>query len=213
MIIAIDFDGTIVKHKFPDIGPEMPNAFRILKKWQTQGHKLILWTCRNHGELYEGRDLLLEAVLYCESNGLEFDAINCNSGEIAFNPEPKVYADLYIDDRANFSFIDWLKFDYLLEKKKDFGATPQYVISYVQDKTGIKDLRVKRRYRTLVDARRVAMTVLKYTTPMSLNDIGLELGGFDHATVLVAVNVANTLRYSNNEFARRYNPIFEHFNI
>ena len=60
MIIAVDFDGTIVEHKYPAIGKEIPFAFETLRKLQTEHHKLILWSVR------EGK-LLDEAVTFCES--------------------------------------------------------------------------------------------------------------------------------------------------
>ena len=69
MIIAIDFDGTIVKHRYPAIGEELPFAIETLKKLQKDGHKLILWSVR------EGR-LLDEAVSFCKARGLEFYAVN-----------------------------------------------------------------------------------------------------------------------------------------
>ena len=69
MIIAIDFDGTIVEHKYPAIGAELPFAIDTLIKLKEEGHKLILWTVR------EGR-LLDEAVEFCRERGLEFYAIN-----------------------------------------------------------------------------------------------------------------------------------------
>ena len=34
MIIAVDFDGTIVEHKYPAIGKEIPFAIETLKKLQ-----------------------------------------------------------------------------------------------------------------------------------------------------------------------------------
>ena len=42
MIIAIDFDGTIVEHKYPEIGREIPFAIETLKRLQADRHKLIL---------------------------------------------------------------------------------------------------------------------------------------------------------------------------
>ena len=42
MTIAVDFDGTIVEHRYPNIGKERPFAFDVLKKLQKEGHKLIL---------------------------------------------------------------------------------------------------------------------------------------------------------------------------
>lgn len=47
LIIAVDFDGTIVEHKYPAIGEEIPYAFVVLRELQEAGHKLILWTFRD----------------------------------------------------------------------------------------------------------------------------------------------------------------------
>ena len=46
MIIAVDFDGTIVQHKYPHIGAEIPFAIESLLELQKEGHQLILWTYR-----------------------------------------------------------------------------------------------------------------------------------------------------------------------
>ena len=62
MIIAVDFDGTIVEHRYPAIGRELPFAIETLKKLAKEGHRLILWTVR------EGR-LLEEAVQFCRERG------------------------------------------------------------------------------------------------------------------------------------------------
>jgi len=97
MIFAIDFDGTLVEHKYPEIGEEIPKAFECLKKLKKEGHKLILWTCRyDEGD----RKDLTEAVVFCKNKGIEFDAVNANIPGLSFNPYPKIYADIYIDDRA-----------------------------------------------------------------------------------------------------------------
>ena len=71
MIIAVDFDGTIVEHKYPAIGKEIPFAIETLKKLQQERHFLILWSVR------EGR-LLDEAVEFCRQRGLEIYAVNNN---------------------------------------------------------------------------------------------------------------------------------------
>ena len=102
MIIAVDFDGTIVEHRFPCLGNPIPNAFKILKKLKNEGHILILWTYRSGKELNE-------AVKYCKQNGLEFHAINNNSmdEDDDFTYSRKIYADLYIDDRNLLGIPDW----------------------------------------------------------------------------------------------------------
>lgn len=42
MVIAVDFDGTIVEHRYPEIGKEIPFAIATLKKLQAEHHLLIL---------------------------------------------------------------------------------------------------------------------------------------------------------------------------
>ena len=59
--IAVDFDGTIVEHKYPEIGKEVMFAIQTLKALQEQGHQLILWTYRSGKELDE-------AVEFAESS-------------------------------------------------------------------------------------------------------------------------------------------------
>lgn len=103
MTIAIDFDGTIVTHEYPNIGKEIPFAIDTLKRMQELPDVvLVLWTVR------EGA-LLDEAVEYCRNKGLEFYAINSNyPEESAKYPEPrKLMADLFIDDRNLGGLPDW----------------------------------------------------------------------------------------------------------
>lgn len=102
-VIAVDFDGTVVEHAYPAIGEEMLFAFDTLKRLQSKGHKLILWTIR------EGK-ALEDAVEYCRSNGVEFYAVNKNYPEEVFEAgvtSRKVNADLFIDDRNVGGFRGW----------------------------------------------------------------------------------------------------------
>lgn len=104
MVIAVDFDGTIVEHKYPAIGKEIPFAIATLKKLQAERHLLVLWTVR------EG-ELLDEAVEFCRQRGLEFYAVNASNpdeqpGELA-TPCRKVNADLFIDDCNLGGIPDW----------------------------------------------------------------------------------------------------------
>lgn len=105
MIIAVDFDGTLVRHDFPRIGAEAPNAFKVLRKLQEGGHKLILLTMRS--EKY-----LQDAVDFCAERGVRFWAVNNNPEQGSWTSSPKVYAQLYIDDMAlgvpmNDGTVDW----------------------------------------------------------------------------------------------------------
>lgn len=105
MIIAVDFDGTIVEHKYPKIGKELRFAFSTLKELKKQGHQLILWTVRTGKELDE-------AVEYCKQNGVEFYAVNKNFPEeesLGIEYSRKLQADLFIDDRNLGGFPGWSK--------------------------------------------------------------------------------------------------------
>jgi len=102
-VIAVDFDGTIVEHAYPAIGPEMMFALATLKKLNEQGHKLLLWTIR------EGA-LLQEAVDFCKAGGVEFYAVNKNFPEEEYEPgvtSRKLNADIFIDDRNVGGFRGW----------------------------------------------------------------------------------------------------------
>lgn len=103
MIIAVDFDGTIVEHKYPKIGNEIPFAVETLIKLQKEHHhRLILWTFRIGKELDE-------AVEFCKSKGLIFYSHNAAyPGEIIDSKTPrKLYADVYIDDKNVGGLPDW----------------------------------------------------------------------------------------------------------
>ena len=104
MIIAVDFDGTIVEHAYPEIGREIPFAIDTLIRVQKEDrHQLVLWTVR------EGR-LLEDAVEYCRKKGLEFYAVNKNFPEEEIEIKGgcrKINAEMYIDDRNIGGLPDW----------------------------------------------------------------------------------------------------------
>jgi hydroxymethylpyrimidine pyrophosphatase-like HAD family hydrolase len=108
-IIAVDFDGTIVKDEYPKIGTPQLFAFETLKKLEEKGYRLILWTLR------EGKKLN-EAVLFCKKNGITFYAVNKNYPEeiIDHLSIRKIHADIFIDDRNVGGFIGWGKIHQLI---------------------------------------------------------------------------------------------------
>ena len=91
-IIAIDFDGTIVEHKYPAIGAPVRGAIETIKDLQARGHRIILWTMRSGKELDD-------AVDYLVSNGVLPWGVNQNP-EQDWSDSPKAYAQVYIDDAA-----------------------------------------------------------------------------------------------------------------
>lgn len=105
MTIAVDFDGTIVEHKYPEIGQEIPFATDTLRMLINDRHRLILWSVR------EGK-LLEEAVNWCKKRGVEFWAVNKDYPEEQGTDNNnhfsrKIKADLFIDDRNIGGLPDW----------------------------------------------------------------------------------------------------------
>ncbi|HLV15246.1 MAG TPA: hypothetical protein VKY41_08705 [Xanthomarina sp.] len=102
LIIAVDFDGTIVDDAYPKIGKSKIFAFETLKRLQKDGHRLILWTYRSGSKLDD-------AVNFCKENGITFYAVNKSFPEEQFDDTKsrKIHADVFIDDRNIGGFIGW----------------------------------------------------------------------------------------------------------
>ena len=104
MIIAVDFDGTIVEHRYPEIGKEIPFAIDTLKMLIKDHHRVILWSVR------EGK-LLEDAVNWCKERGVEFYAVNRDYPEESTENNQhfsrKLKADVWIDDRNLGGLPDW----------------------------------------------------------------------------------------------------------
>ena len=119
MTIAVDFDGTIVEHKYPEIGEERPFAIETLKMLIKDHHRLIMWSVR------EGR-LLDEAVDWCRERGVEFYAVNKDYPEEDgtnnnnhFSRKLKV--DLFIDDRQIGGLPEWGEIYQMIKSSKPFS--------------------------------------------------------------------------------------------
>ena len=115
MIIAVDFDGTVVEHAYPSIGKTKLFAFETLKALQNKKHTLILWTYRSGKELQK-------AVDFCKQNGVEFYTVNSNYPEETYDNtiSRKINADVYIDDRNIGGFPGWSKVWELLEDEEKY---------------------------------------------------------------------------------------------
>ena len=93
-IIAVDFDGTLVENKYPEIGETKEDVLTYCKEEQADGTRIILWTNR------VGK-YLAAAAEWCEAHGLHLDAVNDNLPEVKEffgNDTRKVFANEYIDD-------------------------------------------------------------------------------------------------------------------
>jgi hypothetical protein len=124
MIIAVDFDGTIVEHAYPKIGKPIPFALEVLKKLQQEEHHtLLLWTVR------EG-EFLKEAVDYCAKQGINFYAVNSNYPEEEAGDTPrKLLADIFIDDKNLGGLPDWsVIYKAILSGNNDFRDLDDYIL-------------------------------------------------------------------------------------
>lgn len=93
LVIAVDFDGTLCEHAFPEIGPPKEKVIAKVRELQARGHRIVLWTCRE-GEPLE------EAVAWCESQGIRLDRVNENYYPVLDFATHKIVADIYLDDKA-----------------------------------------------------------------------------------------------------------------
>jgi hypothetical protein len=93
LTIAVDFDGTIVDHAYPNLGQPNLGAIEAMLEWQEKGAKLILWTMRSGDEL-------MEALKYTANHGIEFYGVNGNPDQWVWTKSPKALADIYVDDAA-----------------------------------------------------------------------------------------------------------------
>lgn len=99
MKIAIDFDGTIVKHRFPEIGEPIQNVFYWLNLFIEHGAELYLFTMRSD-DRPDGRNYLTEAVEYLNKMGIVLHGIQADPTQHKWTSSPKCYAHVYIDDDA-----------------------------------------------------------------------------------------------------------------
>lgn len=117
MTIAVDFDGTIVEHRYPEIGKELPFATQTLKMLIADRHKLILWSVR------EGK-LLDDAVEWCRKRGVEFYAVNKDFPEEDLSKNQsfsrKLKADIWIDDRNIGGLPDWGTIYQMITERKTY---------------------------------------------------------------------------------------------
>jgi len=117
MTIGVDFDGTIVEDRYPEIGEEIPFAIDTLKMLIHDRHRIILWTVRE-GEKLE------EAVNWCRERGVEFYAVNREYPEETTDNNQhfsrKLKADLWIDDRNLGGLPDWGTIYRMVSRRKSW---------------------------------------------------------------------------------------------
>lgn len=113
--IVLDFDGTVVKHRYPAVGEDI-GAVPVLRKLVANGHKLLLNTMRSRNS--GGADTLQPAIDWFAERSIPLFGINENPTQHEWTSSPKVYGNIYIDDGAlgaplkedgtgALPFIDW----------------------------------------------------------------------------------------------------------
>lgn len=116
-IIAVDFDGTIVTHEYPNIGEELPFATETLRMLIHDHHRVILWSVR------EGK-LLQDAIDWCRERGVEFYAVNRDYPEEEKEKNNhysrKLKADYFIDDRGIGGLPDWGQIYQIISQGKSY---------------------------------------------------------------------------------------------
>jgi hypothetical protein len=83
-IVAVDFDGTCVAYKFPEVGEDI-GAVPVLRDLCSKGHKIILHTMR-------GGEFLSPALDWFEDNGIPLYGVNDNPSQHSWTDSAKVFA-------------------------------------------------------------------------------------------------------------------------
>lgn len=93
-ILAVDFDNTLFITDYPTILEPIWEVINYVKKRQTEGYILILWTCRHNDEDIK------QAITACKNVSIEFDYINENVPELIekYGDCRKIACDELIDD-------------------------------------------------------------------------------------------------------------------
>jgi len=101
-IIAIDFDGTIVDHEFPDIGELRKDSKEVINRLYDEDYYIIIWTCRAAFQL-------IEAIKFLNENNIKYHKINENADFdiIGFKPSPKIFYNILIDDAMLGGIPKW----------------------------------------------------------------------------------------------------------
>lgn len=94
IIIACDFDDTISPWKFHN--EDFSKVFDLLKKCKDTGAYIVIWSACN-------ADRFPHITEYCKTNGLEIDGINTNPLDLPYGKDKKIYANIYLDDRAGLT--------------------------------------------------------------------------------------------------------------
>ena len=116
LIIGVDFDGTCVEHRYPEIGKDMPGAAKTLRALAMRDHKLVLWTCREDNPDEAEENYLSQAIQWFEVHEIPLYGINEVPLESDFRKKGgrKPPFDLLIDDTSFGGLSSWPVIHYTL---------------------------------------------------------------------------------------------------
>ena len=102
----------------------------------------------------------------------------------------------------------------MLKKSNEYVPTPDYILSYIARYFNLqeKDLQGQSRGRDTVNARQIAMYLIRRMTKYTLNDIGKTFGDRDHSTVLHALDKVEKQMRSDPAFAEVVKEITTNIN-
>ncbi len=98
-VIAVDFDGTICEHAFPECGELKPGAKKVLDLLSKQ-FDIVISSCRTSKMFeHEGGKYVREMIRFLKEHEIPYSRID--GGD-----EGKIVADAYVDDKA-IRFTTW----------------------------------------------------------------------------------------------------------
>lgn len=111
----VDFDGTIVKHKYPFIGEPNPNAIEFMREYTEKFNVGWILDTMRSGELLEA------AIRYIENHGLKLYGVGINPTQHKWTSSPKPYGMYRWDDNSagvpklcedgERPYLDWVTID------------------------------------------------------------------------------------------------------
>jgi hypothetical protein len=113
LVLAIDFDGTIASLSYPEVGDLIPGAGIMIRKLHSEGHYIVINTCRTDEYQEIARQFL-------DKHLIPYHKINENIQELIdlYDMDSrKISADVYIDDKCLFDLPDWNEIYSIIQKK------------------------------------------------------------------------------------------------
>lgn len=112
LILAIDFDGTIVEIDYPHIGKLKKDAVKYINKLYAEGYIIVINSCRAD-EVEE------EMCKFLCKMGIKYHHVNKNDPSLieyyGFDTR-KISADIYIDDKNLGGLPRWKRIYKMIQK-------------------------------------------------------------------------------------------------